>query len=42
MTEYLSVFKKATLEKEYLPNVDKVLKIALDTVTADEIRIRVA
>lgn len=41
MTEFLSVFKKQTIESDYIPNVDKVLKKALDTVTVDEIRLRV-
>lgn len=41
MTEFLLVFKRGTIEKEYIPNVDKVFKKAMDTVTVDEIRIRV-
>jgi hypothetical protein len=41
MTEFLHGFKKQTIESDYIPNVDKVFKKALDTVTVDEIRLRV-
>ena len=41
MTEFLNVFKKATIEKDFIPNVDRVFKKTLDTATVDEIRIKV-
>ena len=42
MTEYLALIKKDNVENDYAPNVDKMLKIASDPVTANEIRIRMA
>lgn len=42
MTEFLEVMKKAQVLEDYMPNVEKVFQIALDSVTADEIRIKVA
>lgn len=41
MTGFLSVFKKQTIENDYIPNVDRVFNKVLDTATADEIRIKV-
>lgn len=41
MTEFLSVYKKQTIENDYIPNVDRVFNKVLDTATADEIRIKV-
>jgi hypothetical protein len=42
MTEYLVLFKKDHVEEDYVPNVDKMLKIAIDPITADVIRVRMA
>jgi hypothetical protein len=42
LTEYLTCIKKDLFENDYLPNVEKILKKAIDPITADEIRIRVA
>lgn len=42
MTEFLLVVKKAQIESDFIPNLDKVFKKAQDPVTADEIRIKTA
>ncbi len=42
MTEYLGLIKKENVENDYAPNVNKMLKIASDPITANEIRIRMA
>ena len=42
MTEYLSLVKKNNVETDYAPNVEKMLKIAMDPISVDEIRIRMA
>lgn len=41
MTEFLSVFKKQSIENSFIPNVDKLFQKVFDTATADEIRIKV-
>lgn len=41
MTEYLMVIKKSLIESDFVHNVDKVLKKALDPITVDELRIRI-
>lgn len=42
MTEYLTILKQKRVESDYIPNVEKLLKKAVDNLTVDEIRIRVA
>lgn len=42
MTEFLLVVGRSSIENDYIPNVDKVFNRAVDPVTADEIRIKVA
>lgn len=42
MTEYLTLLKKENVETDYVPNVNKMFKIASDPITANEIRIRMA
>jgi hypothetical protein len=42
MTEYLTLIKKDHVEADYVPNVEKMFKVALDPISADEIRIRMA
>lgn len=42
MTEYLSVVKKEKVREDFMPSVEKMLKTAVVTVTADEIRIKMA
>jgi hypothetical protein len=42
MTEYLVLFKKEQVETDYVPNVEKMLKIAIDPLTANEIRVRMS
>ena len=42
MTEYLSVVKKEKVREDFMPSVEKMLKTAVETVTADEIRIKMA
>jgi hypothetical protein len=40
MTEYLLVVKKNRIVEDFMPNVEKMLKLALDNTTADEVRIK--
>jgi len=40
MTEYFLIFKKNSIESEFMPNVEKFLKKTLDPVFADEMRIK--
>jgi hypothetical protein len=40
MTEYLMVVKKNRIVEEFMPNVEKMFKLALDNTTADEVRIK--
>jgi hypothetical protein len=42
MTEYLTLIKKDHVEADYVPNVEKMFKVALDPISADEIRVRMA
>lgn len=42
MVEYMKVIKKSALEKDFCPQLEKMLKLGQDTVTGDEIRIRMA
>jgi hypothetical protein len=42
MTEYLSLLKKSHVESDYVPHVTKMIEIASDSITADEIRVRMA
>jgi len=42
MTEYLTVIKKNLIETDYVPNVEKIIKKAMDSVTPNEIRVKVA
>jgi hypothetical protein len=42
MTEYLVLLKKEQVETDYVPNVEKMLKIAIDPLTANEIRVRMS
>jgi hypothetical protein len=42
MTEFLLVAGRASIENDFIPNVDKVFSRAVDPVTADDIRIKVA
>ena len=42
MTEYLTVLKRNVIEKDFLPNLEKMLTKAADPVNDDEIRIRMA
>lgn len=41
MNEFLSVFKRQTIEADFIPHVDRVFKKVLDTATCDEVRIKV-
>ena len=40
MTEFLLVVKKQRIIEDYIPNVEKLLRIAMDNTTTDEIRIK--
>ena len=42
MTEYLTMMKGRQVESDYIPNVEKLIKRAIDPLTHDEIRIKVA
>ena len=42
MTDFLSLLKQHTVESDYVPHAEKLLKKAMDPMTVDEIRIRVA
>lgn len=42
MTEYLTLFKKENIEVDYAPYVEKMIKVVMDPLTADEIRSRMA
>ena len=42
MTEYLSLLKKPLVEKDFLPNLQKMLTMAADPIHEDEIRTRMA
>lgn len=42
MTEYLSCIKRAEVEKDFIPNFEKMLKVTQDAAINDEIRARMA
>lgn len=42
MTEYLTCIKKAEVEKDYIPFLEKLLKVTQDSAINDEIRTRMA
>lgn len=37
MTEYLILLKKHNVEEDYIPNVEKMFKLVMDPICADEI-----
>jgi hypothetical protein len=40
MTEYLTCVKKDLVQNDYIPQISKIMKMALDPLTPDEVRIR--
>lgn len=42
MTEYLTLLKKKNVEEDYIPNIEKMFKLAMDPICSDEIQIRMA
>jgi hypothetical protein len=40
ITEYLMVVKKSKIVEDFIPIVEKMLNLALDNTTADEVRIK--
>mmetsp|Transcript_30627 Transcript_30627/g.30101 ORF Transcript_30627/g.30101 Transcript_30627/m.30101 type:complete len:81 (-) Transcript_30627:1099-1341(-) len=42
MTEYLGLTKKDKVEEDYIPNVEKMFHLVMDSICADAIRIRMA
>ncbi len=42
MTDFLLIIKKEKVENDYVPNIEKMFVKAIDPITADEIRIRMA
>lgn len=40
MTEFLLVVKKQRIVDDFVPNVEKMLRVAMDSTTTDEVRIK--
>ena len=39
LTEYFSLFKKNVIDEEFLPQIEKQLKISMDPKSLNEIRV---